>query len=267
MLVTDKKYYMEKDLVPNLDFLLERNKKGWDNVLILDGEERSGKTTLGKQIGYYLNFKKKKNFTVDNIHFCPEEMFDYAMEQRQEVIMWDEAALGAMSEDRYKQSQQLIIKMLMTAGKYNHNYIFIIPKIRKLSDYIAEDRSIALLRVKSLNNIDRGFFDLFGKKKKNLISQFERKKQKYFIKRDMRGRFFSYENTDKEVIDLAAYEQKKDNAIKSIINQDKKKKSYQIYFKKLVEHIKKNKLMTYKEVAGLIDKDASFISRLARETE
>ena len=263
VLVTDKKFYMERALANNLDFCIERNKKGWDNVLIIDGGERAGKSTLGRQIGYYLAWKRKKPFNVDHVFFDAEKMFDFAMKRRHQTIVWDEAALGGMSEDRYKLIQQLIIKMLITAGKYNHNYIFIIPKVRKLSDYIAEDRSLALLRVVAVDNIDRGYFLAYGQEKKNIISQMERRKMKANIPRDFRGRFFNYEKKPNQlVLDIKAYEKKKDEAIKSLKYKDKKNYETLLLLSKLVTHVKKNKYMTKIQMSNVLGVDASYMSRL-----
>jgi len=264
-LVTDKNFYMEKDLMLNLDFLLERNKKGWDNVIIIDGMERSGKSTIGRQIGYYLAYKRRKGFSAKNVFFDADKIFEYAMKTRGQTIIWDEAALGGMSEDRYKQVQQILIKMLMTAAKYHHNFIFIIPKIRKLSDYLAEDRSIALIRVLAVDNIERGYYNAYGFEKKNIISQMERRKQRHSCTRDFRGRFFSYEDKPaQEVLDIKEYELKKDEAIKRLKYVDKKQYDALLKLSKLVEVIKSKKLMTKVEMAREIGVDASFMSRLPR---
>ena len=65
-LVTDLKYYLDDDLKALLDLCIDRKKKGWDNLLIIDGKERSGKTTLAKAICKYYAHETKKNFNLDN---------------------------------------------------------------------------------------------------------------------------------------------------------------------------------------------------------
>jgi len=266
VLVTDKNYFLERDMMCNLDFCIERLERGWDNCIIIDGDERSGKSTVGRQIGYYVSYQTKTSFTHENIFFDPELMFEYASTKKHRVIIWDEAALGGLSDDRYNEVQQLLIRMLMVCGKYGHTFIFIIPKIRKLCDYLAEDRSIGLIRVYSPDNLNRGFYKVFDKKKKYLVSQIERKKLSHRIFPNFRGRFYSYENdTTREVIDINAYEKAKDDAILNIKYTKKSAQRMAICLRKLVDHLSLAKILTKKRVAEIIGKDASFLSRLPQK--
>jgi len=266
MLVTDKKYYMEKALVQNCDFLIHRSKNNWDNVIIIDGDERAGKSTLGRQIGYYIAYVLKKPFSNKNIFFNIDDLIEFARSNESQLIVWDESALGGMSEDRYNKIQQLLIKMLMVCGKYNHTYIFIIPKIRKLADYIAEDRSIALIRVYALDNINRGYFHSYGKKKKNMISYLERRKlSTNHIKRDFRGTFQSYEHIpSKEVIDIIEYDKKKDEAISLLSSQEQQQDKHKINLIKLATYLKKQHKIPFTEMSESMGYKSNYLSILAK---
>jgi hypothetical protein len=263
MIVTDKKFYVEKALYNNILFCIERWRNKHDNLLIIDGDEGIGKSEIARQIGYIYSYETKIPFSVENVFFDIEEMSEYARTQRNKIIIWDEAVLGGMAEDKYKDSQQELIKMLITSRKYGHFYIFVIPKIRKLADYIAEDRALALIRVYSPNMLDRGYFKSYAKEKKNLISQFERQKRKYSIDPDFRGKFTDCSNLN--LIDMEAYENKKDKAILSIGNK-KKQSNEKKHLKTLCNYLKDNKILTKKAISEVLDVEPSYITRLTNET-
>ena len=268
--VTDRKFYMEKALMSNLNFLIERDESHWDNLLMIDGDERAGKSTLGRQIGYYIYHNKYKDdterlnnfYNCRNIFFDPEDVLNFAKETRGEVIIWDEAALGALSEDRFNEIQQTLIKLLMVCGKYGHFLIFIMPKMKRLSAYFVEDRAIGLIRIGVINNIIRGSFCGYGKRKTQRLYNYEKGRggKKPFA--DFRGSFRNYEGTDKCPVDIKAYEKKKDQAIINLDFNTKKKNKSLVYLSKLINHVKLNKWMKKREMAELLEVSNSYISNL-----
>lgn len=265
--VTDKKYYMEKALQSNLNFLITREKRKWDNLLLVDGFERAGKSTLARQIGYYVTYNKNRQ-KIDkfqkckNVFFDPEDVLSFAKKNRKEVIIWDEAALGAMAEDRFDEVQKTLVKLLMTCAKYQHFLIFVIPNIKKLLPYFIE-RSIGLIRIEVVSNILRGNFSGYGKAKLERVYNYEKGKARNKPLPDFRGKFLSYENTDKEVIDLAIYEKKKDYAIDNIDLKKSSKLKDTMALSKLIDVIcKKKKLYKKKDVSVALSIPQSYISNL-----
>lgn len=218
--VTDKQYYMNPLLVSNLDYCIKRQKKNWDNLLIIDGDEGSGKSTLSWGVAYYWAWKIGKKFTVDNIFFDVEEMLEFASRTTGEVIVWDEAAIEGLSTEWQNKIQQKLIKNLMVNRKKGHFWIFNIPKFYKLNEYIAVDRAFFLLHTFSPDNLTRGKFTFHNKQKKEYIYlQYKFAKKKRYDKKDFFGDFpASYIN----IIDSEAYENKKDEVILKIA-QDKEK--------------------------------------------
>lgn len=223
MKVTDKDYYMDQNLVNALDFITKRQSKKWDNVIIIDGDERVGKSTFSWAIAYYLAFKTGKKFTHENIFFALKDMLNFARSTREQVIVWDEAALGALSSDWQNRSQKALIKMLMTCGKYNHTWIFILPSFFELKKYIPVRRSICLIHCYSPDNIQRGYFTLYNKKKmKNLyLNEALRKFENYGKDYNFHGRYTKYAG----IINEEEYDKKKDKAILSIAGDDSEKES------------------------------------------
>jgi len=230
MLVTDKQFYMEPRLVKKLDLMIDRMKIKMDNVLTIDGDEGVGKTNLEVGIGYYISDKTGRPFSVDNIFFDLDELIDFAIKTEEQIICWDEAALGGMAQEWWRKNQVEFIKLLMIARKKKHFFIICIPKFFKLNEYLIVDRSIALIHVYARREIQRGRFVYYTKKKKEkLYYDWKKKRQRNYKKFvSFRGSFLEYLP---KVLDEKAYEVKKNYAIlnfrkdtKDVVSAEAKKK-------------------------------------------
>lgn len=217
--------YLHRDLNEVVDLCVERYKKKWDNVIILDGMERAGKTTLAKEIGYAYAQKVGAKFGLGNVFFNPDDIIEFAKNNRGQVIIWDEAAFGGMNTQWQNKVQQKLVQMLMVAGKYQHFFIFIIPSFFKLTWYLAVHRSIALIHVYSPDLISRGDFALFNTKQKKWIYNQCRKSETYpdptFVGDFTIGQSVHIWNDDE-------YEQRKDDAIQSFFMEEELDKASDI---------------------------------------
>lgn len=223
VLVTDDHIYLNHHLKDFLDLCIQREKHHWDNVIIIDGKERSGKTTLMKSICHYVAKQTNKEFNLDHIFFDPEEMLKFATSTQKQVIVWDEAALGGMATQWQNEVQQKLNAALMVTGKYNHFYVFIIPSLFRLNRYLALDRSIALLHVYSPDLLSRGEFFCLNENQKAWVYNNNKKSETYGKNSSFSGSF-TLKGTD-EIINDSAYELKKDAAIKKYLEAFGKKKS------------------------------------------
>lgn len=219
-IVTDKKFYLNRSLKALSDLCIKRQQKKWDNLIIIDGDERSGKTTLMKGMSYYYAYKTGCSFTLKNVFFDPEEMLDYAIDNRGEIIVWDEAAFGGLSSQWQNKIQKKLNSMLMATGKYGHFYVFIIPSFFRLNRYLALDRSIGLLHVYSPDMLTRGYFTCFSKRQKTWIYNNNKKSETYGKDYSFRGQF-TKKNIENNILDEKKYEAKKDAAIKKYLNDMK----------------------------------------------
>lgn len=259
--VTDKDYYMDGYLQSNLDFCVERHNKKWDNLLIIDGMERSGKSTLARQIGYYLAYKRGVPFSEKNIFFDADSMMKFAEENRKQVIIWDEGAFEGMAQDWQNKQQQKLVKFLMTAAKYYHDYIFIIQKISKYNSYIAESRSLALIRVYAKDMIDKGYFKSYSHEQKNIVARIERKNlSSKKIRPDFFGRFG--DEPQPALIDVEKYEKAKDKAIKNLLSGDDEKKPQR---EKILMAKLRESGMSAHEIAKLCGIGTRYTTQLIRE--
>lgn len=220
-IVTDKEYHLDQGLKEFLDLCVERYKKKWDNVIIIDGKERAGKSTLARQMGYYYAQQIGKQFTLDNVFFDPDELLEFAKNNTDQVIIWDEAAFGMLANEWQSKLQQTINKALMTCGKYRHFWVFIIPTFFRLNRYVALDRSIGLIHVYSPDLINRGCYLALNEQNKTWVYNNNRKSESYGKSFSFRGRFVM--NT---ILDEEQYDIKKDAAIQKFVSlQETKKES------------------------------------------
>lgn len=257
MKVTDKDYYLDDNLVKVLDTCLKRQTKNFDHVFILDGDEGYGKTTLSFQMAYYVAHQTKKEFKY---FFDLEEMLHFASKTEEQVIVWDEAALGALGTDWHSKAQKLLIKMLMVARKKRHFFFFNIPKFYKLQEYISVDRSIGLIHVYSEDHIKRGNFCYYGKRKKqNLYENWKRSRGRGYNKYEFTGKF-----TAATLVNEEEYDKKKDEAILSIMSEETNASGKQVELWKLKYKFWKfirNRGIKYEEAGEELGIDASAICK------
>jgi len=226
-LVTDLQYYMDGGIVALMDLCIKHAKHKWDNVIIIDGPERSGKSTLAKSMGYYYAYITGKKFGLHNVFFDPEEMLQYTVKKEEKVIIWDEAAFGGLSTQWQTKIQQKLNSMLMVTGKYRHFYIFIIPSFFRMNRYLAIDRSIALVHVYTPDLLKRGLFVCLNKEQKTWIYNNNRKSEMYGKSPSFRGRF-TLKNTEKILSDTD-YDEKKDKAILKYLDKSQEKEKIRFW--------------------------------------
>lgn len=212
---------MNHNLRDFLDLCYKREKKKWDNCIVIDGKERAGKSTLAKAMAYYYASISGKEFSVDNIFFNPEKMMEFAVKTRGQILVWDEAAFGGQAVHWQNKLQQQINTMMMVAGKYCHFYIFIIPSFFRLNRYLALDRSCALIHVYSPDLLARGNFLCLNELQKTWVYNNNRKSESYGKNFSFNGSF-TLKNTQ-DIVDDVAYEAKKDKAIKDMVVVEKDK--------------------------------------------
>ena len=223
MIVTSKQYYIDKALLGKLDLMCDRctGDNRMDNVIIIDGDEGYGKSTLSVELAFYCAEKTGREFNVDNIFFDIDRLIDLVKSTKEKVIIWDEAALAGLAADWQKKVQKKLVKLLMICRKKRHIIFLNIPKFFKLNEYIAVDRSIGLIHVYARNERELGHFFYYGKKnKEKLHNDWKKKKIRAYKKHALlRGTF---PNALAKIIDEDEYDRKKDEAILNFDKEDEK---------------------------------------------
>lgn len=208
--VTDKNYYMDETLVPNLDLLKKAVDKKWDGIFMIDGIEGSAKTTLAGACAYYLD----PTFTLDNVVFTQEQFFEQVDTAKcNKCIIWDEFIFGGLSTEALNKVQNALIKKLTTIRKKGLYIILVMPWFFMMRPYFAVGRSRFLLHTYTPDGITRGRFQFYSFKTKQKLYYIGKKEYQYSVRSDFVG---SFTDTFGMFWDEKEYDQKKEEAIKSL---------------------------------------------------
>lgn len=229
VLVTDKKYYLDPKLKDKIDLMIKRMKAGKDNLLLIDGDEGDGKTNMSMGVGYYFAYTCNRPFSLKNIFFNLDDLIAFAIKTKEQVIIWDEGALGGLASEWWNKNQKKFIKLLMIARKRKHFWVVNIPRFFKLNEYFVIDRSVGLIHVYMRGGTQHGRFVYFNQRQKEkLWEDWKRTRVRGYKKWwNFHGSFVMFletkEDKFKDVIDDDEYNKKKDEAIMSI-DKDKEVK-------------------------------------------
>lgn len=154
-LLNGKKWFINNKLKINIDILIsDVIASNMDFVLIIDGEEGSGKSFAARALGCYIQtlLKKKKiiiDFDTDNIHFNIEDYItSSALGGEFQINILDESreALG-----RNKAKSKIVERFVdyMSEARIKRQFhIIVIPSYHDLHSYIAQWRARAVLHFK-----------------------------------------------------------------------------------------------------------------------
>lgn len=210
----EKKFWLSGNLKFMLNWLKEGVSKNWDGLIVIDGVEGGGKSTLARQIAFYLN----PDFTLDNIVFTTKQ-FDEAVDKSkpEDVIIWDEFTLGgSLSTEAMSQIQNSLIRKLTTIRKKRLYIVLLVSWIFMLRSYFAVMRSRFLIHIYTPDGIKRGFFKLYGWEDKRKLYVYGKRDLNYNVVQLQKLNYGVYSDYDK-FIDLDEYETKKDEAIKELL--------------------------------------------------
>lgn len=274
MNINGTEVYLEPKLQRKLDLMIDRttNKK-FDNLVLIDGDEGYGKSNLESLIAYYVHQKTGRTLSLANLFFSLDKLTEFAQKTEEQIILWDEGALGGLALEWWNKNQQKFLKLLMVCRKKRHFFIICIPKFFKLNEYLVIDRSIALIHVYARNETQLGRFAYFDKKSKESLYESWRRTRKRGYKR-----YMSFHGSFRETLPLVfneeEYEKKKDEAIitmdeapknaRELKWKDQRDKLIRL-FKKYVEQGNENLAVLFEN--NDIDIKSSQISRITREIE
>jgi hypothetical protein len=252
------KINIHRTLKSNLDHLKTAVKNHWDGVILLDGIEGSGKTTLAAEICYYLgyNYKTgKSSFNIDNIVWTPTQ-FEKVVKTAKphDAILFDEFVMAGLSNEAMVQMQNKIINYFTIMRKKQLYVILILPYIFMGKKYFTVARTRCLIHVTTPDGIRRGYFKFYNyMQKKKLV---EKGSKFWDYPKEIPYSFNGFWRT-KSVGDLGIneeeYNKRKDLALTEIFEEKKKINIYQDRYYKLVGMIKKDKDLKWKEMPDYLD--------------
>jgi hypothetical protein len=186
--------YIDGYLKKRLDFIRKIIKKNWDCVILIDGEERSGKSILGMTIGYYLSDTNlNENNFASGIQDCAKKIKELPDKS---ILIVDEGSLVFSSKDAMSKAQKQLIKILDVVGQKNMIFIICLPSFFDLNKQIAIRRSKVLLHVyKNAKDWERGKFAFWNSQKKSKLYLLGKKNygEYKYPPPDFYGRFLKFE--------------------------------------------------------------------------
>lgn len=251
---------MDDFLRQKLDNIKKIISKNWDCVFIIDGLERSGKSTLGLTCAYYL---MDGDITTENICSGTKDAV-YKLEKLPDksLLLIDEGSLLFSSKDTMKQEQRRLLKILNVIGQKNMILIVVLPCFFEVNRYIATQRSRFLLHCYTDETLTRGRFSYFGRKKLGRLYINGKKNFNSYAKpqSDFIGRYTDFNPLGEE------YLKAKKEALFSALHEDEKPdKTKEIrynIFKNLKNEFPK---ISVKKIAELMNLEYHSISRYNKE--
>ncbi len=202
-----------KQKLDNIKLILS---KDWDAVILVDGIEGSGKSTLSFVCGWYITDGK---LTINNICEGTEDAFK-KLEQlpKGSTLIIDEGSLMFSSKEVMRKEQRQLIKILQIIRQKCMCLIVVSPSFFDLNKYIAISRSRFLLHVYTDKKLNRGRFCYFSEKKKHKLYIFGKKNFNSYAKprSDFVGTFSNFNPFGDEYLEL------KRKSLRESFKEDKK---------------------------------------------
>lgn len=224
--VTDKKIPLDEALYNKIKLMILRctqPKPKLDNVVTVEGGEGTGKTTMASLIGYIVHDETGRPFSEANVFADIQEGVDFAQNTEEQIIIFDEPALEALSSEWWKEAQRNMVKLLMLARKKRHFIIFNITKFYKFSEYIVVDRAVGMIHIYNDPVTNQPRWTYIPKKYLELLANdYRTKKQRNYKKYTiLHGTFPDVLDPSKpyNILDhfnTEIYDKRKDKAIQSI---------------------------------------------------
>ncbi len=191
--VEHSSFWIDRALLNRLKFLEKIRRDQWDGVIIVDGKERGGKSTLGMICGWYLSKGKlnEKNFAVGT-NDCARKIANLPDES---VLMIDEGSTMLSSKNSTSQEQKRLIEILDVVGQKRLIFIICLPCFFDLNKTIAVRRSKFLIHVYEDENYKRGRYSYWGETLKPKLYKFGKKNFDSYAypPAEFLGEYFSFE--------------------------------------------------------------------------
>lgn len=256
--------YLDDFIIEKLDNIKKILKRNFDCMFIVDGEERSGKSTFALTMATYLF----PDMCANNMAIDAEDAIKkLSTMPKGSPIIIDEGSLMFGSKDTMTREQKHIIKILNVIGQKNLIFMICLPSFFSLNDYVAADRSRFLVHVYTDNNLNRGQYCYWGKGKlKKLYREGKKQHGKYRVVRpDFYGKFTDFRPSwydeylkIKEKSLLSAIEGKKPSDRESARGA-----RWKMQLNTIIREVIYKDYLSYEELAALIELDVNSLYEIA----
>lgn len=262
MKVTDLDYFLDpSQTIENLNTMCRRcsGRYKHQNLVITDGKEGFGKSTLTAACAYYMAYKMKRPL---KLFFDAKKLMEVAKDSQDEILIWDDAAYAGLTIESYNKLIIDLIKIIWLARKKRNTYFINIQEFFRLKELLVS-RAIALFHVYSPDKIKVGKYAYFNEDYLlKLYDDWQRRKQKNYKKYyTFRG---SFPNVLYKIFDEKEYEDLKDEAILKI-GVEKEKPSSHKGIKMQLDYLRK-KVFSFAKENGIRHEDMAKHLEIARST-
>ena len=183
----DITYYIEPRLLQNLDKVKYRlEKKDKDFVMLVDGKEGAGKSTLAVQMAKYVD----NSFCVDRCCMTSEQFKEAIYKAKKgQAVIYDEAFTGLSSKGALSEINRMLVSLMMQMRQKNLLVIIVLPTFFMLEKYVALFRGRVLIHIWEKN--DRRYFGVFNNQKQKILFAIGKKYLSYKgVRTRFSGRFY-----------------------------------------------------------------------------
>lgn len=227
-LTKDLGFYFSKILASNLEYW--KNSvihEDWDMVGIVDGRERSGKSTIAQQIASYLDVHRE--LFLSRIVFNADEFMAATKKlPKGSVIIWDESRLGLGSATASTLQNKIITQHLTEMGQYNLFVILVLNSFYDLNRYSAVWRAQWLVHTYIIADTERkrwrrGHYMFYNRQQ--MINLYQNDIYRRFYKYPRNHASFTDKFPKKYIVDETEYRAKKLAANTKIKKESEKQRA------------------------------------------
>ena len=146
--VKKRTFYLPKWQISDMDVIVRRvsqKRPKLDAVVVWWGQEGSGKSTNSFQCASYVSSELSLKFDLSNVFFDPNKLYDAVMSgkyPRGTVFVYDEAVSGLLAQLSGSKEGIKLQVMFSTCRSKGYVLFVNIPRLHKLPEWLAVDRSL-----------------------------------------------------------------------------------------------------------------------------
>jgi len=199
------KKMIDKTIIPRI------NKNDKDYVMLCDGYEGAGKSTLMMQIGKYVD----PSLDLNRVCITAEEFKRAVIKaDKGQCVIYDEAVTGLSAGESITRVGRLLKSLMMQMRQKNLFVIIILPSLFEFNKYAVLSRARSFFHVYEAKG-RMGYWIGFNRKDMRMLYLKGKKTHSYTVRSRFRGRFYG-----KYTVNDEAYRKKKEEALMELDDTD-----------------------------------------------